>query len=104
MNFMPSPNQYIEDCVKKFDEKFVKQGIPIGIRKFEAKDGLDITPSKIKLYLTSSLNGLLELIEKWMHENAAHPQNVINDGLKKGDMVEMVVTLSDLSTWLKSIK
>lgn len=38
---------------EEFYEKFVKQGIPIGIRKYENKDGTDITPSKLEDFISS---------------------------------------------------
>lgn len=57
---MTTPNNYIEDCVKKFDE------VPLCM-----VDQIDKNPpveyvrtSLAKTYLTSSLNGLLDLLEK----------------------------------------
>ena len=45
----------INKILKEFDRKFVKQGIPIGIAKYESKDGLDITASKIKDFIVASI-------------------------------------------------
>ena len=53
-----------KDWREQFNEKFVKQGIPIGIAKYEAKDGLDITPSKIISFIDSLLKSKQEEIER----------------------------------------
>jgi len=55
-----------KDWREQFNEKFVKQGIPIGIAKYEAKDGLDITPSKIISFIDSLLKSKQEEIEREM--------------------------------------
>jgi len=47
---------------KDFDQKFTKQGIPIGIAKYETKDGLDITPEKIKSHIHHIREADLEAI------------------------------------------
>ncbi len=40
---------------EKFDEKFVKQGIPTGIAIHQNKDGTDTTPSHIKDFIFSTV-------------------------------------------------
>ena len=57
-----------KDWREQFNEKFVKQGIPIGIAKYEAKDGLDITPSKIISFIESLLKSKQEEMEGEMEK------------------------------------
>ena len=57
-----------KDWREEFNGKFLKLGIPIGIIKYESKDGLDITPLKIISFIESLLKSKQEEIEKKIEE------------------------------------
>lgn len=73
----------MEEILKQFDEKFVGKGFNAGITKYENRDGTDITPSKIKDFITTVIaerdKKMESEINKLRRVLAHHPECIHKD-------------------------
>ena len=58
----PLKSDWKETWKDRFSRLFVRQGFPIGISKYENKDGTDITAAKITDFFSSELTHIFERI------------------------------------------
>lgn len=87
----------IKEILHEFDRKFTKQGIPIGIVKYESKDKLDVTVGIIKSFLESSLSKAWEGGRKSKNSNVGFLRQWLNE-----DRItdKKLVTNEEIRYWL----